>query len=116
MSFGAEIYRKAAERVPGTADYRERMKKRAAAIEVFERIERLKDDPDFKWWRRNILSPFSAAMRSRILDPKTSVGEILILRGLLPVVESMGADLEAAYNRAKAEAERLDHELRREMS
>ena len=116
MSFRGEFYRKALERIPGTRDYKARIERRAKLLEDLDRVEGLQADADFQWWVRRQLTPYLQSMRSLILRSDTPLGETVLYRHLIPILTGLGADLEATRKTIRAEAERLENELRRDIN
>lgn len=116
MSFRAQVFQKALERVPGTRDYKARMEKRARLLEEMDRVEALQSDQDFQWWVKRQLTPYIQELRGRIMRPDTSCGETLLARHLVTLLSTLGADLGAFNERLKAEAMRLENELRRDFN
>ena len=115
MNFKGEFFRTALERIPGTRDYKARIEKRARLLEDLDRIEGLQADADFQWWLKRQLTPYIQSCRSMVLRSDTPIAETVIYRHLIPILAGLGADLEATRKTIRAEAERLETELRRDI-
>jgi hypothetical protein len=116
MSFRAKVFQQALEHIPGTRDYKAKMERRARLLEDMDRVDALQSDQDFQWWVRHQLGPYIQDLRGRIMRPDTSCGETLLARHLVTLLSTLGADLGAFNSRLKAEASRLENELRRDFN